>query len=121
MSNAVMRQRRGTMRLVRHAPTQPSLLRARHFQRYWRFNAVGRSETALVDGQAQPSPRIDVKQRLLQRHIAERADKGQVERGCAEDNVNRVAVLIAELQEIFGIDVGDQVAEWAIRGDHFAM
>src|SRR5580704_13037546 len=91
----------------------------RQLQRW--LDAVDCRKAPLVYGQRKPSARVDIDQRRFQRYVAERLHKSQIELLVAQNNWNHLATLIAELQEIFGIHVGHQVAERPIGRDHFPV
>src|SRR5580693_2881602 len=86
-----------------------------------RRKLVGLGEVPLIDPQAQPPPRIDIKQRRAQRHIAERLYKRKMVILAAERNRYGVAERIAELGKGFGRHVKHQVSERPIDSQHLAV
>ena len=85
-----------------------------------RVYVVRGSKAGLVEREAGSSAGIDVEQRLLQRHIAEGFDEGHFDFAPCDCDFHLIAALIAEFEKIFGADIGDQVAEGAVKGDDFA-
>src|ERR1700730_18579966 len=106
------REKEGSYRSVetlRHPKSEfASLLGARDKDLHWRLDPVDRRETGLVHSQAEMSAGIDVQQGLIHRHVAESADKLQLHLLVAHRDWHLLAALIAELQKIIGVDVGDE-------------
>src|SRR5260370_5160254 len=63
---------------------------------------------------------IDVEQRLIQRNVAEGADKLQLNGFVVHCDWDVLAELVAELQEIIAVDVSDQIAEGPVGGNDFS-
>src|SRR5258708_34487017 len=63
---------------------------------------------------------IDVEQRLIQRNVAEGADKLQLHWFVVHCDWDVLAALVAELQEIIAVDVSDQLAEGPVGGNDFS-
>src|SRR5215468_7771552 len=78
-------------------------------------------KACLVDGQGKPSARVDVNQWRFRRYITEGLLEFQVKLLVSQGQRNGVPSLVAKLQEFFSIDICDQIAEWPVRGNDFAM
>jgi hypothetical protein len=86
----------------------------------WRIYFVDGREASLVDGEAGSSAGINVEQRLFEWDVAEGADEGHFDFVSGDGDLHFIAALIAKLHEIFGADVGDDVAEGTVEGDCFS-
>src|ERR1022692_890696 len=84
-----------------------------------RFDVISRRETGLVEGEAGAPAGINKKQRLFQGHVAECFDEGHLDFMAGDGDLQRIAALVAEFEEFFGADVGNQVAERAVEGNDF--
>src|SRR3984893_2497120 len=85
-----------------------------------RFYFVHRREAGLVQRKAGSSARIDEQHWLFERHIAERLDQRHLDFVSCDRHLQLITELIAELHNIVGVDVRDQVAVWTIKGNHIA-
>src|SRR5258708_28144650 len=63
---------------------------------------------------------IDVEQRLIQRNVAEGADKLQLHWFVVHCDWDVLAALVAELQEIIAVSVGDEIAKGSVGGNDFS-
>src|SRR3981081_3809473 len=75
-----------------------------------RIYFVLRCEAGLVEREAGSSARLDEQQWLFERHIAERPDQRHLDFASRNGDLQLIAEMIAELLEIVGIDIRDQVA-----------
>src|SRR5271165_123845 len=100
--------------------TRPSVSLAGEKHRLRRMNIIGGREARLVQREADASAGIDEQQGLLECNVAERPDEWDFQLVPRDRDLDRLAAPIAELQEIIGAHVGDQVAEGAVESDDFA-
>src|SRR4030088_48726 len=75
-----------------------------------RIYFVLRCEAGLVEREAGSAARIDEKQWLFERHIAERPDQRHLDFASRNGDLQLIAELIAELLKIVSADVRDHVA-----------
>src|ERR1700720_3426294 len=103
------------------APTTLKLvLRAREENRSWQLDGIHGREAALVDGQTHRASRIDIQQRLLQRHVTKSTDERDIHLRLANGDVYVLSVSVTQLEEVIAADVGHEIAKGTVGGDHFA-
>ena len=85
-----------------------------------RLHPISSGKGSLIYCKAGTSAGVDVQQRLLERDVTEGLHEGHFDLAAANGHFNFVAMLVAEFQEIFGVDVRDQVAEGAVESYDFS-
>src|SRR5258708_20615684 len=100
-------------------PNRCTLLRNEN--RHRRCDLVHRREIALVQRQPSSPARINVQQRIPNRHIHERFRIRRGERFLIQQDRDAVAYFVPKILELFAGNVCDQRTKWIIQRDHFAF
>src|SRR5258708_17165262 len=100
-------------------PNRCTLLRNEN--RHGRWDLVHRREIALVQRQPNSPARINVQQRIPNRHIHERFRIRRGERFLIQQDRDTVAYFVPKILELFAGNVCDQRTKWIIQRDHFAF
>lgn len=87
----------------------------------WRRDFVYLGKILLIDRDADPTSRIDIKQRLSDGDRRKRLNEWKRKLFPIDFETYDIAELVSKLLKVVSPDIGDQAAEWIVETDHFAL